>query len=225
MPEALYRGKALAYRGAAYFYLKTLFGGTPLTTNSETPANSIPRASEQEMNNSVRADFEAAIENIPVAAADSVRLLLSVQALQTPDFARAKTLLETIRNSGLYKFRDINGDGTINADDRDAQNIFFFQILLLSAEASVNTGNNAEAISLVNIPYGQLGMSPVLSPGTTLEGTRVAIRNLFTTWNDGLKFLNATRWDDPDNWGYRALMPIPQQAMETNPNLQQNPGW
>jgi hypothetical protein len=223
--KSLYRGKGKAYRATAYFYLKSLFGGTPLTLTTETAANSIPRASEQEMNDAVRADFEAATEteNIPVLAADSVRLLLSIHALQISDFIRAKNLLEGMRNNGLYSFRDINGDDIINADDRDAQ--IFVQILLLSAEASVNLENNMEATQLVNILCAQLGMMPLLSQGATQEEIRAAIRSLFTAWNDGLKFLNVARWGDTEIWGSRALMPIPSGAMETNPNLVQNPGY
>jgi hypothetical protein len=216
-----HESKVLAYRATAYFYLKTLFGGIPVTVSSETSANSVPRASEQEVNDLILADFYKAIDLLPSQAADTVYLMLSVQALQISDFERAKMELDKMRNSELYGFTDVNNDGVINATDRNAQNILYAQILLLSAEASLNLGHNEEAIQTVNIFMESSGMAPIL----TQEEIRTAIRSIFATWNDGLKFLNAARWGDTEDWEHRALLPVPRQAMEDNPDLMQNPGW
>jgi hypothetical protein len=202
-----------------------LFGEIPLTLSSEVPENSIPRASEQEINDFVRADFEEAIALLPTQAVDSVRLTSSVQALQTSEFGRARDVLEAIRNSGLYRLKDINADGIFDANDHYGQNIFFIQALLLYAEASVSVGDYASAIQAVNTPYMQFAMSPLLSQGATQEEILSAIRSFFAVWNDGLKFPNAVRWGETANWNRCALMPIPQQVIEENPLVRQNQGW
>jgi hypothetical protein len=221
--KVFYRGKASAYRGSVYFYLNALFGGIPLTTDVEIPETTLPRAAAEEINDFVTSDLMTAAVFLSAASADSIRLTLGVQALQRGNFQQAKEALASIIDSGMYRLVDVNGDGLIDADER-AYNTFIAQAYLLAAEANLNMGNTQEALQYVNMLY-MAESKALLSQAATLEEIRTAIQTLFADWDGGLKFLNKTRWAQTENWGARQLMPIPQNVMNTNPNIVQNPGW
>jgi hypothetical protein len=228
IPEAdknLYRGTAYAYSTTVLFYLKTLFGGVPLVTAPEETLiiNELPRTSEQQMNDFIRAELEYAVAYLSgQPSRDSIRFTLSLHVLQTGDAALAKSHLTEIINGS--HFVDINGDAIINDNERQA-NMMLVQAYLLRAEAALATGNNNEAAQMVSVLYQRLNTGEQLQPSATAEEIRTAVRNIFSNWNTGMKFLNTDRWGLTANWGGRALLPIPQQVMEANPNLTQNPGW
>ncbi|MDR1644917.1 MAG: RagB/SusD family nutrient uptake outer membrane protein [Tannerellaceae bacterium] len=211
LPEAdktMLRGSAIAYRATVYFYLNTLFGGTPLFTSYRELVNDLPRATVEEINVFIRSALEEAIGMLPAQAADSLRLMLSVHSLQGSDFYHALSLLEGIRQGGLEDFDPLS----------------FAQCLLLSAEAYVQVGNIAKALESLNVVNARHGWA-ILLQGTPDE-VSTAIRYFFGLWNEGLQFLNAVRWGQTESWAiHMRLLPIPTKVIEENPYIAQNPGW
>jgi tetratricopeptide (TPR) repeat protein len=218
-----YKGIALAYRAAVYFYLKTLFGGVPLHTDGEMIFIDIPRASEQEIDNFILSSLEEALQLLPLQVADSVRLMSAIHALQINDVAKAQAALDEIlsRNTSI---KDINGDGRIDAVDYP-HNTLFARACLLSAEIALYSGNATKAIESVNRIYAIPGLTAPLAIESTPEQIMDAIRNEFTHCNSGMWYLNSVRWGLTSTWSYHTLLPIPGKAMQDNRLLVQNPGY
>ncbi|MDR1883325.1 MAG: RagB/SusD family nutrient uptake outer membrane protein [Prevotella sp.] len=222
--KASYRGKAFAFRATAYFYLKTLFGGVPLVSSTETLFNPIPRSTVQETLDFVYDDIDRANELSAQSFTAIFGLAREVIYMQENDGVdRAIDALRRKIDNGDSAFRDINGDGFINSADENTEAVL---IHLLLAEACLKTGNTTEAaqyVNRINMAYGQ---APALPSSASANDIQTVIRQKYSALtNAGMKYLNAVRWGDTASWGYRELLPIPLQAMQENPNLTQNSGW
>lgn len=105
----------------------------------------------------------------------------------------------------------------------------YADVLLMKAEALFRSGQNGEALNLINELRENRGASPLSSldenaildeRGRELywEGIRRTDQVRFGTFDD--------TWHDKEvTDSYRVLYPIPQQALDSNPNLMQNPGY
>ena len=205
------RQEIISNRALIYFYLKTLFGGVPLATDVSSPfpnPNScLWRASEEELSEFIRASFNTSKTD------------LALFEMQAGNWAAANSLYADIFPTPTVS--DINGDGIVNEVDKH----YWIPKLLLAAEASLRTGDATQAIGYVNVACASRGMElPSLSTATSDEILAV-IKTTYAGYDEGLKFRNASRWGETQTWGYRNLMPVPQQLLEENPCLQQNPGW
>ena len=101
---------------------------------------------------------------------------------------------------------------------------------LMKAEALFRLGNTAEALALVNELRTARGASAL---GSLDENALLEERGRELYWEgyrrlDQIRFgtFTSNTWEykevtDP----YRVLFPIPQQALDSNPNLVQNPGY
>jgi len=123
--------------------------------------------------------------------------------------------------------------------------IRYADVLLLYAEAQNELGNTANAIAAINQVRNRAGVAPLPSNMSQQE-IRTHLREYERPVElamEGIRWLDLLRWDDM-NPGYiketfirhnrRAAAnysdkykyyPIPQQDMNTNPNLVQNPGY
>lgn len=105
----------------------------------------------------------------------------------------------------------------------------YADVFLMKAEAMLRMGDTAGALALVNELREARGASPLasLDEATMLdergrelywEGIRRVDQIRFGTFND--------TWDWKENTEpFRVIYPIPQQALDSNPNLVQNPGY
>lgn len=105
----------------------------------------------------------------------------------------------------------------------------YADVYLMEAEALFRSGQTGEALTMVNELRALRGASPLASldeaalldeRGRELywEGVRRTDQIRFGTFDD--------TWHEKTNTDpFRVLYPIPQQALDSNPNLIQNPGY
>lgn len=108
------------------------------------------------------------------------------------------------------------------------------EVYLINAEANFEiSGGSAGGLNSLNIIRDRIGLAP-LAEGSTLEQARTALRE---TWRvemsrEGSRFANLVRWDEAsatlNGKGYDfwySLLPVPQEFMDSHPNLTQNMGY
>lgn len=117
----------------------------------------------------------------------------------------------------------------LGAGENDYVLLRYADVLLMKAEAYLRKGEAATALGIVNELRTKRGAAAL----TTLnEAELLAERGRELYWegwrrNDQIRFgtfLEA--WEEKAvSEDFRVLFPIPQLAVDTNPNLQQNPGY
>jgi hypothetical protein len=105
----------------------------------------------------------------------------------------------------------------------------YADVYLMKAEALFRSNQAGQALQMVNDLRALRGASPL---GTLSEANLLDERGRELYW-EGIRRQDQIRfgtWDD--TWGdktktdaFRVLFPIPQQALDSNPNLKQNPGY
>ncbi len=244
--------QARYYRMHAYALLLNYFGAVPLITTDMHEKN-MPRNPADEVVDFISTEADEIHQHSYVHWGYAA-LQVKARALMNranPDYAGARVVLKQIIDSmhfGLpanpadwggdviYSAFDLNlsvakaqllkGDGT-------AYPVRFAETLLLYAEASlILEGNHPMVYETVNKLLEWQGR-PLLMGGDAVE-TRAAINGLWVTLLDreGHEYarLRRTKTFLSALGQYGAqdkhlLMPIPQEAMDLNPNLAQNPGW
>ena len=109
------------------------------------------------------------------------------------------------------------------------------EMYLIRAEANNELGNSAAAIADINTIRARVN-APPLAAGLTQQQVRDAIlqERLFELTAEGKrrtdlvrfgKFTSGTWYAKTSNAPYKILFPIPQTQIETNPKLEQNPGY
>ncbi len=144
-------------------------------------------------------------------------------------FSRDIDLAGNDERKGIRVIKYIPDYENTNAGENDYVLIRYADVLLMKAEAYLRKGDAATALSIVNDLRSVRGAQPLASLD---EAELLAERGRELYWegwrrNDQVRFGNfLSAWENkaasPD---FRALFPIPQQAIDTNPNLQQNPGY
>jgi hypothetical protein len=105
----------------------------------------------------------------------------------------------------------------------------YADVLLMKAEALFRQNKSAEALVLVNNLRATRGASPL---ATLSEASLLDERGRELYW-EGYRRIDQVRfgtynltWQEKTNTEtFRVLFPIPQQAMDSNPNLKQNKGY
>lgn len=105
----------------------------------------------------------------------------------------------------------------------------YADVYLMKVEALFRSGNTGEALTLVNELRANRGASPLASLD---EATLLDERGRELYW-EGIRRVDQIRfgtfddiWHEKTNTEpFRVLYPIPQQALDSNPNLVQNPGY
>ena len=117
-----------------------------------------------------------------------------------------------------------------HAGDYDKYILFRYgDIVTMKAEAELRSGKVAEALATINnlratrsaAPLGSLDLATMLDErGREMywEGVRRIDQVRFGTFDDTWSFKTVTD-------ATRVLYPIPQQALDSNPNLSQNAGY
>ncbi|MEZ4885790.1 MAG: RagB/SusD family nutrient uptake outer membrane protein [Chitinophagales bacterium] len=148
----------------------------------------------------------------------------------TPDFK----LTETGSNLEVTGIRCIKYpvDYTVPGDlaDNDFVIFRFADVWLMKAEAMMRKGNTAAALDMVNTLRGIRGASQL---GSLSEQTLLDERGRELYWegwrrNDQIRFgTYLGTWQEKPNpsSATRLLFCIPGEAISTNPNLEQNPGY
>jgi starch-binding outer membrane protein, SusD/RagB family len=101
--------------------------------------------------------------------------------------------------------------------------------LLMKAEAHYRKGENGQALAIINELRQVRGAPPL---GSISEELVLRERGLELYWegwrrNDQVRFGTFTSsWDQkPDSEPHRVIFPVPQRALDTNPNLVQTEGY
>ncbi|WKN32886.1 RagB/SusD family nutrient uptake outer membrane protein [Porifericola rhodea] len=105
----------------------------------------------------------------------------------------------------------------------------YADVYLMKAEALFRSGQTAEALEMVNELRAKRGASQLSSLD---EATLLDERGRELYW-EGIRRVDQIRFGTfDDTWhektvteSFRVLYPIPQQALDSNPNLVQNPGY
>lgn len=126
-------------------------------------------------------------------------------------------------------------NNTVNDDNVDNDYVFlrYADVLLMKAEAILRGGTDPSgqtALAIVNTIRTTRGASPL---GTVDEAALLAERGREMYWegwrrNDQIRFgtfNNPVDQRPTASDKTRTLYPIPQRAVDTNPNLKQNPGY
>lgn len=119
--------------------------------------------------------------------------------------------------------------GNNQAMNNDYQMFRYADVILMKAEVLLNNGDAAGALDLVNEVRAARSATPraALTSEDLLEER--GLEFAFEHWrrNDMIRF---GTWEDPflvktDSDPAKRLFPIPQNQLDINPNLQQNPGY
>ncbi len=222
------KARAQMYRGAAYMFLATLFGEVPLSTNYKTPWTELPKVSTDDLSDFIHGCFDVAIEGTPwvgseklVNEGNQARFLKMIAAARMKDNQTTAMMIDQLLEHFALVTVDANGDGRLDAGDKNEESSLSLQAYLLSAEAFLALENMPKAIDWLNQIY-QTGTIP---PGSSHDELMTIINESWTGWDEGMKIINQVRWGNTEAWGYRALLPIPIQVLSANENLTQNPGW
>ncbi|GAB3232800.1 RagB/SusD family nutrient uptake outer membrane protein [Algoriphagus aestuariicola] len=126
---------------------------------------------------------------------------------------------------GKYEF----ANGATSSLSNDYPLIRYGDILLVKAEAAFRQGDISDALTYINMirarakvaPYNTLTADDIFDErGREMfaEASRRTDMIRFGKWNQAW-------WEKAQSEPFRALFPIPQQAINANPNLVQNPGY
>lgn len=128
-----------------------------------------------------------------------------------------------------------NADGTVpdNSEDNDYVFLRYADVLLEKAEAIMRGGTDPlgqTAVSIVNSIRTPRGASTLASVDATVMLAERGRELYYEGWrrNDLIRF---EKFNDPVDQRplatdkSKTLYPIPQRAVDTNPNLKQNPGY
>jgi hypothetical protein len=107
----------------------------------------------------------------------------------------------------------------------------YADVLLMKAEALFRTGNSAGALTIINQIRTQRGATPIAS--IAADGQQILDERGFELYWEGWRRSDQIRfgqflkpWASKPQSNERAvLFPIPQIALDNNPNLKQNPGY
>ncbi|MCK8492102.1 MULTISPECIES: RagB/SusD family nutrient uptake outer membrane protein [Spirosoma] len=121
-------------RALSYFDLVTLWGGVPLYTEYvESTSGTKARATVDEIYNLLITDLQAIQADLPAsfsgadlgrATKGAAQALLARVYMQKGDYANAKTQLQQIISSGLYKLTDEYNDNFIEETEFNSESIF-----------------------------------------------------------------------------------------------------
>ena len=134
----------------------------------------------------------------------------------------------TVQGVRSVKYRPDPNHGNGQSMNNDFQVFRYADVLLMKAELLLSK-NNAEALALVNQVRAVRSASPLASINATSLLKERGLEFAFEGWrrNDLIRF---GKWEG--TWGIktstdptRRLFPIPQNQIDTNPKLDQNPGY
>lgn len=165
-------------RAMTYFDLATFWGGVPLYTDYVTDVNGAkPKSTADQVYQQVIADLLAAQTDLPAsysgadlgrATKGAAQMLLAKVYAQRGDYASAKTQLQGVIGSGLYKLLDVYNDNFLEETGNNAESIFdigFSKIGDFNWDVDGNDAgaNETNARSQEYSPIGWRNLVPSLS--------------------------------------------------------------
>ncbi len=141
----------------------------------------------------------------------------------------------------IKKYQNYNADNEgIWISNINEKALRFADILLLNAEALTMQGKVAAAYPFINRIRERADLAD-LTPGLGQDAVMADIRHqrMIEFFREGQRFYDLRRWGlleqeikDSDKEGRQffnlsrhAFFPIPQNELNTNPNIEQNPNW
>jgi len=158
------------------------------------------------------------------------------QLLEPTDVRRG--LYVTVNRGGIAGIAaDKKYPGTYGSEISDPKIIRMSEMYLIAAEASL-PGNEADALTYVNYLTSRRNASAIASTGAQLFEDIITERRKELAL-DGIRYLDLQRLkrdvvrsnDFPPSArsipysNFRRILPIPQQEINANPNIAQNPGY
>lgn len=246
--------KIKALRAFIYLTLHTYYGAIPLIQTADQLSN-LRNTDEAAVKQFIAAELESAATVLPAKSNDrkaltstAARLLWARLALLEKDYARAKTLTESIINESQYTLATSNAIYTSNGAEIILENYsaalpavfrdYFFnratlpyirltEVYLINVEANLQTGGQAAA------PFNMLLQRRGLPTVNTVTVNEFRERWVAELRREGLTFPALLRWETAaDKLGYKGFvmpkhenLPIPQQVVDQNSGILQNPGY
>lgn len=240
------QARALVVRAYAYETLINWFGEVPLILS--TPANisetAVTSKSISQIEAQIIKDLEFALNYLPNRTAantseenkDFAKVVLAKIYFRQKKHTEVIQTLNTITipnlNGAIYRFdididqQDFSFKEYIKQDEIIVSN--YTEVLLLLAEANNQTNNIQAAVNYLN----QLKTDNIPSVETT---SKTEVSNLiYKQWIDVLP-LNGNRFyvlkafqkaiSTLNIEPYQLVLPIPETELDSNPNIQQNPGY
>lgn len=200
----------------------------------------------------VMAYVESLTSKLSTSNAGAVNAMLARYYANERDYAKAYTLSRAIMDSNLYGL-DVNNKPFASASNKEVllggystKNVGYVEIkgdymhpiryrevLLTAAESALETGKLTEAMTYIDQIY-TCNKEPLFSDPMNYETLKVAIRNLWKSEmsKEGFDYMLLNRWnilvETLGKYGaqsYNNLLPIPQNDVSANPNIEQNPGY
>lgn len=244
--------QAKAIRSYTYYTLSTWFGSLPLVQVYEPASWAMSQIGD--VLDMVKNDALAAAEYLPVTWGESdgnkvtktlVQGILCRVYLYDQDYTGAMNLAQTIVNSGNFAL-DVTVDnitsesnetywGFAKGDDEVFNASFtkgsyvpvirYTETILVSAEAAYNLGQQMEAANYINMLKNRREESEVMQVATDIIYEQYITEleqegNVFNTIKRFSKATSSLQIED-----FRQVLPIPQSAIDSNPDLYQNPGY
>lgn len=126
---------------------------------------------------------------------------------------------------GKFEF----ASGAASSLNNDYPLIRLGDIILIKAEAAFRQGKTAIALTAINQIRTRAGMPPftTLTLDTIYEERGFEMFAEASRRSDMIRFgkWNLPWWEKQASQPFRAIFPIPQQAIQANPSLVQNPGY
>lgn len=126
---------------------------------------------------------------------------------------------------GKFEF----ASGAASSLNNDYPLIRLGDIILIKAEAEFRQGKTGDALTSVNMIRERAGVDPhaALTLDLIFEERGFEMFAEASRRTDMIRFgkWNQPWWEKPQSEAFRGLFPIPQQAINANPNLIQNPGY
>jgi len=121
--------------------------------------------------------------------------------------------------------------GNVDSPGNDYILLRYADVLLMKAEALWRSGNSAGALAIINEIRTDRGAQPIAS--ISANGQEVLDERGFELYWEGWRRNDQIRFEQfRKAWSFKpespervVLFPIPQVALDNNPNLQQNSGY
>ncbi|HLL97397.1 MAG TPA: RagB/SusD family nutrient uptake outer membrane protein [Spirosoma sp.] len=206
-------GEARFLRAWAYYELGTLYGGVPIYKEFAKEVDGAkPRSTQKDVYDLVIADLKAAepgllatydAKNLGRATKAAAQTLLARTYLQMGDYASAKTELQKVVSSGLYKIVDNYLDLTNEEGEFNAESIF--EVVYAPSGGAYNWGSDSDGSAVQEETvrtqeYSAIGWRNVIPSNKMLNSyERVSKgdpkddpRYAMSYWNEGDKINNET---------------------------------
>jgi starch-binding outer membrane protein, SusD/RagB family len=206
-------GEARFLRAWAYYELATLFGGVPIYKEFvKSVEGSNPRGTQKEAYDLAISDLKAAEAGLPAtypaaqlgrATKAAAQTLLARIYLQNGDYASAKTELQKVVSSGLYKITDNYLDLTNEEGEFNSESIF--EVVYSPSGGAYNWGGDSDGSAVQEETvrtqeYSAIGWRNIIPSNKVLNDyerkskgdAKDDPRFDMSYWKEGDKFNNGT---------------------------------